>query len=113
MINWIKTNIQGDKYIWVIAIVLSVIGLLSVYSATSLLAFQQEATQHPVEILTTAQNFLSTRSGTSVYTSTGSFSCLLSPDTAWFLNAPTQILPPRTRNTNLDIYQLTLHRSSS
>ena len=42
MINWIKTNIQGDKYIWVIAIVLSVIGLLSVYSATSLLAFQQK-----------------------------------------------------------------------
>ena len=42
MINWIKTNIQGDKYIWIIAIVLSVIGLLSVYSATSLLAFQQK-----------------------------------------------------------------------
>ena len=42
MIEWLKRNIQGDKYIWFIAIVLSVIGLLAVYSATSLLAFQQK-----------------------------------------------------------------------
>ena len=42
MINWIKDNIQGDKIIWIIAIVLSVIGLLSVYSATSLLALQKK-----------------------------------------------------------------------
>ena len=42
MIEWLKRNIQGDKYIWFIAIILSVIGLLAVYSATSLLAFQQK-----------------------------------------------------------------------
>ncbi len=42
MIEWLKRNIQGDKYIWLIAIILSVIGLLAVYSATSLLAFQQK-----------------------------------------------------------------------
>ena len=42
MIDWIKRNIKGDKYIWLIAIILSVIGLLAVYSATSLLAFQQK-----------------------------------------------------------------------
>ena len=42
MIEWLKKNIQGDKYIWLIAIILSVIGLLAVYSATSLLAFQQK-----------------------------------------------------------------------
>ena len=43
MIDWIKDNIQGDKIIWFIAISLSVIGLLSVYSATSLLALQNKA----------------------------------------------------------------------
>ena len=42
MITWLKKNIQGDKYIWLIAIILSVIGLLAGYSATSLLAFQQK-----------------------------------------------------------------------
>ena len=42
MVNWIKDNIHGDKIIWLIAIVLSVIGLLSVYSATSLLALQNK-----------------------------------------------------------------------
>ena len=42
MIEWLKRNIQGDKYIWLIAIILSIIGLLAVYSATSLLAFQQK-----------------------------------------------------------------------
>ena len=43
MIDWINDNIQGDKIIWFIAISLSVIGLLSVYSATSLLALQNKA----------------------------------------------------------------------
>ncbi len=43
MIRWLNNNIQGDRYIWVIAIILSVVGLLSVYSSTSLLAFQQKS----------------------------------------------------------------------
>ena len=42
MFTWIRYNIKGDKWIWLIAIVLSIIGLLSVYSATSLLAFQNK-----------------------------------------------------------------------
>ncbi len=42
MLTWIRYNIKGDKWIWLIAIVLSIIGLLSVYSATSLLAFQNK-----------------------------------------------------------------------
>ena len=42
MFTWIKYNIKGDRWIWLIAIVLSIIGLLSVYSATSLLAFQNK-----------------------------------------------------------------------
>ncbi len=42
MFTWIRYNIKGDRWIWLIAIVLSIIGLLSVYSATSLLAFQNK-----------------------------------------------------------------------
>ena len=41
MINWVKSNIKGDRIIWTIAIVLSVISLLSVYSATGSLAYQK------------------------------------------------------------------------
>ena len=41
MFNWFKTNINGDKVIWIIAIVLSTISLLSVYSATGSLAYQK------------------------------------------------------------------------
>ena len=41
MFNWFKTNIHGDKVIWIIAIVLSTISLLSVYSATGSLAYQK------------------------------------------------------------------------
>ncbi len=43
MIRWLNNNIQGDRYIWIIALILSVVGLLSVYSSTSLLAFQQKS----------------------------------------------------------------------
>jgi cell division protein FtsW len=41
MINWIKSNIEGDRIIWTIAIILSIISLLSVYSATGSLAYQK------------------------------------------------------------------------
>ena len=41
MVNWIKSNIEGDKIIWVIALILSIISLLSVYSATGSLAYQK------------------------------------------------------------------------
>ena len=41
MITWLKKNIQGDKIIWLIAIILSAISLLSVYSATGALAYQK------------------------------------------------------------------------
>ena len=41
MITWLKKNIQGDKIIWLIAIILSAISLLSVYSATGSLAYQK------------------------------------------------------------------------
>jgi len=39
MFTWIRYNIKGDRWIWSIAVILSIISLLSVYSATSLLAF--------------------------------------------------------------------------
>lgn len=41
MVNWIKSNVEGDKIIWVIALLLSIISLLSVYSATGSLAYQK------------------------------------------------------------------------
>ena len=41
MITWLKKYIQGDKIIWLIAIILSAISLLSVYSATGSLAYQK------------------------------------------------------------------------
>ena len=41
MIDWFKNNIQGDKLIWLIAISLSSISLLAVYSATGSLAYQK------------------------------------------------------------------------
>ena len=41
MINWIQENIKGDKWIWGIALTLSSISLLSVYSATGSLAYQK------------------------------------------------------------------------
>ena len=41
MVNWIKLNVEGDKIIWVIALLLSIISLLSVYSATGSLAYQK------------------------------------------------------------------------
>ncbi len=41
MINWIQENIKGDKWIWGIALILSSISLLSVYSATGSLAYQK------------------------------------------------------------------------
>ena len=39
MVNWIKSNVEGDKIIWVIALLLSIISLLSVYSDTGSLAY--------------------------------------------------------------------------
>ena len=41
MVNWIKSNIEGDKIIWIIALILSIISLLSDYSATGSLAYQK------------------------------------------------------------------------
>ena len=39
--NWILNNIKGDKWIWIIAMILSVLSLLVVYSATGSLAYQK------------------------------------------------------------------------
>lgn len=41
MFTWIRYNIKGDKWIWLIAVILSIISLLSVYSATGSLAYQK------------------------------------------------------------------------
>ena len=41
MLTWIRYNIKGDKWIWLIAVILSIISLLSVYSATGSLAYQK------------------------------------------------------------------------
>ncbi len=39
--NWILDNIKGDKWIWIIALLLSTISILVVYSATGSLAYQR------------------------------------------------------------------------
>ena len=39
--NWILDNIKGDKWIWIIALILSTISILVVYSATGSLAYQK------------------------------------------------------------------------
>ena len=39
--NWILDNIKGDKWIWIIALLLSTISILVVYSATGSLAYQK------------------------------------------------------------------------
>ena len=41
MFTWIRYNIKGDRWIWLIAVILSIISLLSVYSATGSLAYQK------------------------------------------------------------------------
>ena len=41
MFTWIRYNIKGDRWIWSIAVILSIISLLSVYSATGSLAYQK------------------------------------------------------------------------
>ena len=41
--RWIFKNIKGDKWIWIIALCLSFLSLLVVYSATGSLAYQQRA----------------------------------------------------------------------
>ena len=43
MIDWIKENIKGDKYIWAIIIALFLTSLLVVYSATGTLAYFNES----------------------------------------------------------------------
>ena len=41
MTQWIKNNLKGDPVIWGIALLLSILSILAVYSATSFLAYRQ------------------------------------------------------------------------
>ena len=41
MTQWIKNNLKGDPVIWGIVLLLSILSILAVYSATSFLAYRQ------------------------------------------------------------------------
>jgi hypothetical protein len=43
--NQILNNVKGDRWIWLIVIVLSVLSLLAVYSSTGTLAYKQGVKQ--------------------------------------------------------------------
>jgi len=43
MYNWLLKRVKGDPWIWTIVILMSIFGLLAVYSSTGTLAFKQQA----------------------------------------------------------------------
>lgn len=42
MFSWINKRVKGDRVIWLVVVLLSIVGLLAVYSATGVLAFRQQ-----------------------------------------------------------------------
>ncbi len=43
MYNWLLKKVKGDPWIWTIVVLMSIFGLLAVYSSTGTLAFKQQA----------------------------------------------------------------------